>query len=97
MAKIRDGYFVPYEFTPDELREAQILSPLTRMHISTLIANYSEERAVLEVQHEFPNSLQAYALAQAKILGCIQSLQHLLALHDLAEAEYAASTLSTGS
>ena len=68
-----------YESTEEEL-QAMALNPLQQSYIRNLLAKYANDRITLEVDHTVPDAVQAYMLAQQKVLGSIEALQYLLAI-----------------
>lgn len=75
--------FTQYSFAEVELLNAQVLSPLQRCYIQTLLGEYSEQR--LTINFDSTNPIQ-FAQQEAEIKGQIGILKLLLEQSDLAEA-----------
>lgn len=65
----------------NEVLAASVFSQLQLAHIRNQIAAYAKERAVLAIDYNASEPERAYILAQQKLLGSIEALQYLLALH----------------
>ena len=90
MPTMIENAYTEYQLDESEALSAAILSPLQLAHLQNQIAAYAKERAVLAINYEATDPVQSYMLAQQKLLGAIEALQYLRALH-----ENAVNTLTT--
>lgn len=77
--------FTTYKFaTQEEELLSRVFTDIQLAGLRTQLATYARDRAQLTIAYEYPDAERAYMLAQQKLLGNIEAIQFLLALHDSA-------------
>lgn len=78
----RISSFTQYEFGEKELYQAQVLSPIQKLHIQTILGEAAENRINLDFD---PLNPTKYAQDEAFLKGQISVLRLLLELSEAAE------------
>lgn len=84
MPKSLPSKFQEYEFTPEEVKEAKVLSPLTKMYLQHEMSITMMRKVALVYDHE---NEQDWKLLHAELDGRISLLAELLQVEPVASTK----------